>query len=50
MGNLIRNFSSHSSLVVNGLVLPCLVATLCLYEIMVTKVVCSCAVDVKIDP
>ena len=44
---LIRNANSHSSLVVNGLELPCLVATLCLYETMVAKVVCSYAVDAK---
>ena len=29
MGTLIRNSSSHSSLDVNGLELPCLAATLC---------------------
>ena len=29
---LIRNSSSHSSLDVNGLELPCLSATLCFYE------------------
>ena len=46
---LIRNSSSHSSLVVNGLEFPCLAATLCLYKTMVTKVVCSWAVDAKIN-
>ena len=46
---LIRNSSSHSSLVVNGLELPCLAATLCLYETIVTKVVRSCAVGAKIN-
>ena len=45
---LIRKFSSHSSSVVNGLELPCLAATLCLYKTMLTKVVPSCAVDAKI--
>ena len=59
----IRNSSSHSSLVVNGLELPCLVTTLHLYETivsykcsvvtkhgssMVTIVVRSCAVDAKV--
>ena len=40
--------SSHSSLVINSLELLCLGATLCLYETRVTRVVCSCAVDVKV--
>ena len=55
---LIRNSSSHSSLDVNGLELPCLAATLCFtrlhyrgsivfYENYITKVVRSCAVDAK---
>ena len=45
---LIRNSSSHSSLVVNGLELPCLAATLCLYQTIVIRVVCSCSIDDKV--
>ena len=44
---LIRISSSHSSLNVNGLELPCLAATLCLRD-YITKVIRSCAVDTKI--
>ena len=44
---LICSSSSHSSLVVNSLELPCLATTLRLYETMVIRVVCSCAVDAK---
>ena len=45
----IRNSRSHSLLVVNGLELPCLAATLCLNENMVTRVVRSCAVYAKVS-
>ena len=45
---VIRNSSSHSSLVVNSLELLCLGATLCLCETRVTWVVHSCAVDAKV--
>ena len=47
-GTFIRNSSSHSSLVVNGLELMCLAATLCLYETRVTRVVCTCTVYAKV--
>ena len=33
---------------INGLELPCLAATLCLYETRVTRVVCSCTVYEKV--
>ena len=46
---LIRKSSSHSSLVVNGMELPCLAATLYLYETRVARVVRSCAVDAKVN-
>ena len=45
---LILNSSSHSSLIIYGLELPFLAATLCLYETRVTGVVRSCAVDAKV--
>ena len=46
---LICNSGSHNSLVVNGLELLCLVATLCLYETSVTRVIHSCAVDAEVN-
>ena len=45
---LIRYSSSHSSLDVNNLELPCLAATLC-FTRLITKVVRSCAADAKIN-
>ena len=45
---LTRNSSSHSSLDVNGLELPCLAATLCFRD-YVTEIIRSSAVDTKIN-
>ena len=48
--HLICNSSSHSSLVVNGLELLCVAATLCLYETRITKVIRSCTFDAEVTP
>ena len=46
---LICNSSSHSPLVVKGMELPCLAATLCLYMTRVARTVRSWRVDAKVN-
>ena len=46
---LVRISSSHSSLDVNGLELPCLAATMCFTRLRNQMVIRSCAVDAKIN-